>query len=219
MVGGSTVLSVASVYAHRRRSSRTGRPPLGLDGLRPATPASLASYFEPRRSAAHVHPLLPADVNANNEKVKTGADRLGFRNHLPAHNRIDCLACGFCALGCAYDRKADALTVQLPAASRRGALIIPNCRVDRIETRDGRVAGVTGTVSAGARRPAAGAAPCVRRRWCWRRARSIHRRCGCAAACPIRTIRSAATCISIPRCSWPRCSATRSPGGAASRKR
>jgi choline dehydrogenase-like flavoprotein len=57
---------------------------------------------------------------------------------------MQCLGSGFCALGCAYDRKADALTVHVPAASRHGATIIPDCRIERIDTRDGRAVGVRG---------------------------------------------------------------------------
>jgi choline dehydrogenase-like flavoprotein len=141
VVGGSTVASACVCVRTPPRILAHWAASFGLDGWRPE---ALAPFFERVEAAAHVRPLGPADVNKNNERLKTGADQLGFHNYLPAHNRIDCLACGFCALGCAYDRKADALTVQLPAASHDGAIIIPDCRVERIETRDGRAAGVKG---------------------------------------------------------------------------
>jgi len=104
----------------------------------------LVPFFERVEAAAMVRPLRPEDVNKNNEKLKTGAERLGFRATLPAHNRIDCLGCGFCELGCAYDRKGDAATVHLPIASRHGAIIVPDCRVERIDVTDGHAAGIAG---------------------------------------------------------------------------
>src|SRR5262249_28193892 len=111
-----------------------GLPGVGFEDIVP--------YFERAEADAHVRPLTPDDVNRNNAKLKTGAERLGFRRFLPAHNRIDCLGCGYCALGCAYDRKGDALTVHLAAASRRGAIIVPDCRVMRVTVGDGRANGV-----------------------------------------------------------------------------
>jgi len=140
-VGGSTIPSFCVCTRPPRQVLEYWATHFGLSGTRIE---ALAPFFEQVESAAHVRPLQPEDVNKNNEKLKTGADRLGFRNFLPAHNRIDCVGCGYCALGCAYDRKADALTVHLPAASRHGALIIPSCTVDHIDTQDGRAVGVRG---------------------------------------------------------------------------
>ena len=141
VVGGSTVTSLCVCVRTPPQILTDWAKRFGLAGLRPD---ALAPYFELVEALAHVHPLLPGDVNANNEKLKTGAERLGFHSYLPGHNRIDCLGCGFCAIGCAYDRKADALTVQIPAAARRGAIIIPRCRVERVETQNGAASGISG---------------------------------------------------------------------------
>ena len=140
-VGGSTVPSFCVCTRPPRQILEHWATHFGLSGTRIE---ALAPFFEQVESAAQVRPLRPEDVNKNNEKLKTGADRLGFRNSLSAHNRIDCVGCGYCALGCAYDRKGDALTVHLPAASRNGAVIIPDCTVEHIETQDGRAVGVRG---------------------------------------------------------------------------
>lgn len=136
-VGGSTVGSQcvcvrlpARLLAHW---SRLTALPLRYEDL--------ATAFEAVEAAAHVRPLLPHEVNANNAKLKIGADRRGFHSFLPAHNRIDCLGCGFCLLGCAYSRKADALTVHLPEAMRHGAVVVPDCHVERIETRNSAATG------------------------------------------------------------------------------
>ena len=141
VVGGSTVPSYCVCERTPRQILAHWSTALGVPGVRSE---SMAPFFERVEATANVHPLVVQDLNKNNQLVKTGADRLGFRNRLPAHNRIECLGCGYCALGCTYDRKADALTVHLPAASRRGAVIIPSCRVERVNVADGRVTGVTG---------------------------------------------------------------------------
>lgn len=141
VVGGSTVPSFCVCVRTPRHILEHWSATFGLTGVRFE---DMAPFFERAESVAHVHPLSTEDVNRNNQKLKTGADRLGFRNYLPAHNRIECLSCGYCALGCAYDRKGDALTVHLPAAVRSGAIIVPSCRVERVDVDNGRAAGVTG---------------------------------------------------------------------------
>ncbi len=140
-VGGSTVPSFCVCVRTPRQILAHWAKRFGLSGVEIE---ALAPFFERVESVAQVRPLVPEDVNKNNEKLKIGADRLGFRNYLPAHNRIQCVGCGYCALGCAYDRKGDALTVHLPAASRSGAIIIPDCRAEHIETQDGRAVGIRG---------------------------------------------------------------------------
>ncbi len=141
VVGGSTVPSFCVCERLPPQILAYWTTTFGVRGIRSADMASLYKRVE---ATANVHALTWADLNKNNAQFKTGADRLGFRNHLPAHNRIDCLGCGYCALGCAYDRKGDALTVHLPAASRRGAIIIPSCRVERINVSGGQATGIVG---------------------------------------------------------------------------
>ena len=141
VVGGSTVPSYCICERPPQQILAHWSTALGVPGVRLE---SMLPFFERVEAAANVHPLALQDLNRNNLQLKSGADRLGFRNHLPSHNRIECLGCGYCALGCTYDRKADALTVHLPAASQRGAIIIPSCRVERVTIADGHATGITG---------------------------------------------------------------------------
>lgn len=146
-VGGSTVPSFCV-------SLRP--PPAILDaweqrrGLAGCGSALMAPHFERVERELGVQPGREEDLNANNGRFRDGATKLELRGKLLANSRIDCVGCGFCALGCAYDRKNDALTVYLPAASRAGATIVPRCRVERIEQRDGKVAGVSAQVQVSA---------------------------------------------------------------------
>ncbi len=88
--------------------------------------------------------LTLEQLNANGHKLLTGSEHLGYRGYLPFHNRTGCLNTGYCALGCTYDRKGDMLTTYVPAASRAGAVIVPDCEVRQIAAQGGHVVGVDG---------------------------------------------------------------------------
>jgi choline dehydrogenase-like flavoprotein len=140
-VGGSTVPSFClcvrpprPVLAYWER--RFDLPGVGFEAMHP--------YLRLVERRIGARRLAPEQVNANSGKLLVGADRLGYRGFLPHHNRSDCLECGYCALGCTYDRKGDALTTYIPAASRAGAVIVPDCQVLQIATRKGRAVGVGG---------------------------------------------------------------------------
>jgi choline dehydrogenase-like flavoprotein len=112
-------------------------------------------HFERVEAMIRVSEMGPENLNANNRVLLRGADRLGLRGRFPRHNRTDCVGCGYCAIGCAYDRKGDALTTYLAAASKAGARIVPDAHVDKVLHRQGSVIGVSGrfTVLQGGKRP------------------------------------------------------------------
>jgi choline dehydrogenase-like flavoprotein len=58
-------------------------------------------------------------LNENNRGLRRGSERLGYRGRILHHNRRECLGCGYCSIGCAYERKGDALATHLGEASRR----------------------------------------------------------------------------------------------------
>lgn len=89
-----------------------------------------------------VHRITAEQMNANSGKLLLGAEQLGYRGYLPFHNRSGCLDSGYCALGCTYDRKGDMLTTYIPAASKAGAVIVPDCEAREIVTHAGRAVGV-----------------------------------------------------------------------------
>jgi choline dehydrogenase-like flavoprotein len=60
-------------------------------------------------------------------------------------NISGCQGCGYCNIGCQFDKKKSTLVHVLPAAQKldRGRVeVIPNCRVDAIESTDGHATGV-----------------------------------------------------------------------------
>ena len=112
--------------------------------LRELEHEALFDDFEQVEKRIGVKEMSAADLNANNRVLYRGAERLGFRGRFLRHNRTDCLGCGYCAIGCAYDRKGDALTTFLADASKRGARLFPDAHVDKVLHRDGAVYGVSG---------------------------------------------------------------------------
>ncbi len=139
LVGGSTVpgfcLCVRPPRAILAYWARTyDLPGLLYEGLAP--------HLRKVEKQIGVRRLTPDQVNANAGKLMLGAEELGYRGYLPFHNRSGCLATGYCALGCTYDRKGDMLTTYVPAASRAGAVIVPDCEVRTIVTQGGRAVGV-----------------------------------------------------------------------------
>jgi choline dehydrogenase-like flavoprotein len=140
-LGGSTLASFCLCFRTPRQVLAHWADRFGLAEL---SHESLFPYFERVESRIHVSDMGPEHLNANNRVLMRGAERLGVRGRFMRHNRVECLGCGYCAIGCAYDRKGDALTTYLDAASKAGARIIPGAHVDRVEHDRNSVVGVTG---------------------------------------------------------------------------
>jgi long-chain-alcohol oxidase len=83
----------------------------------------------------NVHPLDSADVNDNNRLFDVGCRRLGYRVEQFPLNLRGCRGAGLCNLGCPNGAKMGTHRVQLPEAERRGATVVTNCHVERIEER------------------------------------------------------------------------------------
>jgi choline dehydrogenase-like flavoprotein len=111
-------------------------PGLEHEGLYP--------FFRRIEKRVGVRRILAEQVNGNSARLQRGSEKLGYRGYLPLHNRTECLGCGYCALGCTYDRKGDMLTTYVPAASRAGAVIVPDCQVLQVVTQKRRAVGVAG---------------------------------------------------------------------------
>lgn len=71
-------------------------------------------------------------INANNQQLRSGAHRLGWKYFIAQHNRTECSGCGYCMLGCAYNRKTNAAIGFLADATREGARVVADASVSRI---------------------------------------------------------------------------------------
>jgi choline dehydrogenase-like flavoprotein len=135
-VGGSTVHNLCYCF-------RTPEPILEKwrreAGVRELTAADLLPSFERVERMLKVKPIRPDEVNALNNKIRTGCEKLGYSGFVTNHNREQCTQSGFCLLGCPFDAKQSMLITYVPAADRAGARLYADCPVRRIVAGAGRV--------------------------------------------------------------------------------
>jgi choline dehydrogenase-like flavoprotein len=141
LVGGSTVPSFCLSVRPPRAILAYWARSFGLHGV---GYEAIYPHMRKVEKQIGVHRITSKQLNANSAKLLFGAEQLGYRGYLPFHNRSGCVDSGYCALGCAYDRKGDMLTTYVPAASRAGAVIVPDCEARQIVTHGERAAGVDG---------------------------------------------------------------------------
>ncbi len=115
-------------------------------GVERCTPADLAPSFEAIERDLSVTPIDPALLNRNNDALRRGAEKLGWKGAVLSHNRVGCQLSGFCELGCAYDAKQNALKVVVPQALVAGARVYADARAERVTHEAGRATGVDGVL-------------------------------------------------------------------------
>jgi choline dehydrogenase-like flavoprotein len=106
------------------------------------SPRELAPVFERVERDLSVSEMTASMRNANNEVLRIGCERLGWRAGALKHNRIGCTQSGFCELGCSYDAKQNANKVLLPQAIAAGARVVSDVEGVRIVHDGRRVSGV-----------------------------------------------------------------------------
>jgi choline dehydrogenase-like flavoprotein len=77
-------------------------------------------------------PMRREDVNLANRRLEEGALRLGLRVISPLHNRERCDGCGYCIIGCAYNRKRHAVFAFLEDAVRAGLRVATGAKVEAL---------------------------------------------------------------------------------------
>ncbi len=115
-------------------------------GIPDVTPERMRPYFEKAETILKASRITDDQLNPNNLIVREGSRKLGYPGDNFVNNRVDCLGCGFCLLGCTYGRKQSTILNYLPRALAAGASIYVSTRADRIEQKDGKAGRVVGTV-------------------------------------------------------------------------
>jgi choline dehydrogenase-like flavoprotein len=113
-------------------------------GVSGASPADLRASFEAIEKDLSVSEIAAPLRNANNDVLREGCERLGWKGAALKHNRVGCVGSGFCELGCAYDAKQNALKVVVPQAVAAGARVYADVEVVRVLHDGARVSGVMG---------------------------------------------------------------------------
>ncbi len=142
-VGGSTVINNCICFRTPERVLAKWRDEFGLVDL---SSDSLRPYFERVERTLGVVPIVSAEVNENNRVLLDGCERLGYHAATFAHNRKDCVGCGYCMLGCPYDRHQSVDMNYVPQALDAGCRLYTRCRAEEILIEGGKLVGVAGSV-------------------------------------------------------------------------
>jgi choline dehydrogenase-like flavoprotein len=144
-VGGSTVVNGAMAFRAPERVldrwAREAEVP-GLAG------AGLDREFERVERFLSVSTMDEGSVGRDQELLRNGALRLGWRVIDNTRAQLHCGGCNVCTWGCPTGAKQSTLVSYLPRAVAFGATIRSDCRVDRILFRGKRAIGVQGRVTA-----------------------------------------------------------------------
>lgn len=98
-----------------------------------------------------IAPTDPAVAGPHNLAMARGAEALGLEHRPIARNVSGCRGLGRCLQGCPGGHKQSMERTLLPEAVRHGARVVPDCRVERVETRAGRAVGVRAVTVSGRR--------------------------------------------------------------------
>src|SRR5262249_7696087 len=100
-------------------------------GVSQRSGAHMQPSFERVERMLKVKPIRPDEVNALNNRIRQGCEKLGYSGFVTNHNREHCTQSGFCLLGCPFDAKQSMLITYVPAADAAGPRIDANCAVPR----------------------------------------------------------------------------------------
>ena len=85
------------------------------------------------RRRINVHTPLESEINDNNRILERGCQKLGITTKHFELNMRDCIGCGYCAEGCAYDRKQGTMITYIADALDRGVKLIHHCDIESVE--------------------------------------------------------------------------------------
>jgi choline dehydrogenase-like flavoprotein len=134
-VGGSTTVNWTSSFRTPSATLAYWRDHFGLDEF---TDDGLSPWFQRAEQRLHIGPWL-VPPNENNELLRKGALKLGIAAAAILRNVKGCWNLGSCGLGCPTNAKQSMLVTTIPAALDRGATLLVETRVTRLEVKDRRV--------------------------------------------------------------------------------
>lgn len=138
-VGGSTVLTNAVCF----RMPEDVRHSFDQHGCH--LPADQLARSHARvESVLGVAPLPTELHNPATSVLAGGFDRIGKEHGSFEKAMQDCIGCGYCNVGCRYGRKLDASQTWVPMSVQRGASVVPDTEIQRIEHARGRVTALLG---------------------------------------------------------------------------
>jgi glycine/D-amino acid oxidase-like deaminating enzyme len=142
-VGGSTTINGGMAF---RAAPRTLARWSAASGIRELDALMLGAEYERVERFLSVRPPDPGSIGRDQQLLKTGADRLGWRTIECTRAHVHCGGCNVCVWGCPTAAKQSTLVSYLPRAISFGAAVWTGCRVDRVLFTGKRARGVVATV-------------------------------------------------------------------------
>ena len=137
-VGGSTTVNWTSSFRTPSDTLQYWRERFELPGL---TDDALSPWFLQAEQRLSIGPWL-VPPNANNDRLRLGAARLGISAAAILRNVKACWNLGSCGMGCPVNAKQSMLVTTIPAALDRGATLLVQTRAERLEIDGDAVRGV-----------------------------------------------------------------------------
>lgn len=140
-VGGASEINAALYHRPLKSTLRDWQLKFQIDDFEPD---SLDPYFEATERDMSVS-CFPSGIDPSSQKIKTGADRLGWKSHEVARfwkyeKRPD---------GTWTDRRQSMTETMVPRALRAGATLLPDTKITRVHTLGNVATHATGTTSTG----------------------------------------------------------------------
>jgi choline dehydrogenase-like flavoprotein len=142
-VGGGTVVNGGMAF---RPAARTLERWAASTGERSLAHGGLDDEYRRVERFLSVGPPDAGSVGRDQELLRRGAERLGWRTIDDTRNHVHCGGCNVCTWGCPTGAKQSTLVSYLPRAMAFGADVWSGCRVDRIVMDGKRAVGVEGRV-------------------------------------------------------------------------
>ncbi len=140
-VGGGTVVNVADCVRIHDEVLRRWEVLFGIEDM---TPEIMRPYFEKVEKILKVTRIKDSEISGSNVMVKKGAEKLGYSGSPFDTNREGCIGCGYCLLGCTYDKKQAVSLNYIPTAMKSGAKVYVYTRAERVEEKGGKAHKVHG---------------------------------------------------------------------------
>lgn len=76
------------------------------------------------------------------DRFMKGCDKIGYRGEVFRKNFKDCVACGYCNIGCIYGKKQSHIETYIPRALENGTRLVAECEGKRVLFKNRRATGV-----------------------------------------------------------------------------
>jgi choline dehydrogenase-like flavoprotein len=144
-VGGSTTVNWTTSF---RTPSDTLKYWRERFGLRELTEEHMNGWFERAEALTNIS-AWQVNPNENNAVLERGGEKLGIKMERIKRNVKGCANLGYCGMGCPLNAKQSMLVTAVPAALKRGAVLVTRARADRLVSTGGRVSSLEASAMQG----------------------------------------------------------------------